>query len=123
MTKRFALAALAILAAGPAIAHHSMAVNFDLTQRISEQGTLERIEWTNPHVHLFLKVKGETWAFEGPAPSWFRGRSYKRSDFEESISKPVTIDASPARNGSKAGLIRQIKLPNGVIISACPQNC
>ena len=128
MKQRFASAVLVIFAIVPAAAHHSMAVNFDLNKRISQNGVLEKIEWTNPHVHLYLKVKGkngatETWAFEGPAPGWFRGRSYKRSDFEDSISKTVAIDASPARNGSNAGLIRQISLPNGIVISACPQNC
>jgi hypothetical protein len=119
---------LAALAAGPAIAHHSMAANFDISQRITKAGVLEKFEWTNPHVHLFVDVQTrtgavDTWSFEGPAPSFFRNRSFSRSDFEDSIGKTVTVEASPARDGSDSGLIRQVTLANGVVVSACPQNC
>lgn len=128
--RQYLAAALCFVAAAavPAIAHHSMAANFDIGQRIVKAGVLERFEWTNPHVHLFVDVRNgvgatDTWSFEGPAPSFFRNRSFSRADFEDSIGKTVTVEASPARNGSDAGLIRQVTLANGVVVSACPQNC
>jgi hypothetical protein len=65
----------------------------------------------------------QTWALEGPPPSFFRARVINKSDFETALSKAVTSEASRARDGSHAGLLRVMTLPDGKIISACPQNC
>ena len=46
-----------------------------------------------------------------------------KADFEGSMGKMLTIEVSRARDKSKSGLIRTITLPNGRIVSACPQNC
>jgi hypothetical protein len=60
---------------------------------------------------------------EGPSPSFFRSRDISRSEFENALNKNVTAELSRARDGSKSGLIRTITLPDGKIISLCPQNC
>ena len=54
---------------------------------------------------------------------FFRTREFSREDFEKSLGKEITVEASRARDGSKAGLIRELKLADGRVISACPQNC
>lgn len=129
MGRRFAtVVCLAALIAGPALAHHNMAAIFDFSQRVTQTGVLKGLDWRNPHVQLFVDVAKEaggtdTWSFEGPAPAFFRNRSLSRSDFEDSVGKTVTIEASRARDGSLSGLIRQVTLANDVVVSACPQNC
>ena len=40
-----------------------------------------------------------------------------------SLGKTVTVEASRARDGSLSGLIRQITLADGTVISLCPQHC
>ena len=66
----------------------------------------------------------ETWLFEGPSPGFFRTRNVGgKSDFENAIGKTVTVEASRARDGSLSGLIRIITLPDGKVVSLCPQNC
>jgi hypothetical protein len=65
----------------------------------------------------------ESWAGEGPSPSWFRIRDVGKVDFENSIDKSLTLELSRARDKSLSGLIRTITLPGGRVISACPQNC
>ena len=109
-------------------AHHNMTAIFDFNQRVTQTGALKELDWRNPHIYLFVDVANdagatETWSFEGPPPSFFRRRSFSRSDFEDSIGKNVTVEASRARDGSTSGLIREVSLPNGVVVSACPQNC
>ena len=37
--------------------------------------------------------------------------------------KTVSFEASRARDGSNAGLLRVMMLPDGKVVSACPQNC
>jgi hypothetical protein len=77
---------------------------------------------------LTVEVKGdkdavETWQVEGPAPSFFRIRDINRTDFDNGVGKMVTFEASRARDGSRNGLLRVITLPDGKLVSACPQNC
>ena len=75
---RVALPALAILAvliawSIPANAHHSNALYFT-TNAITLQGDVQRVEWVNPHVLLFLQSKNEssepeTWVLHGASLS------------------------------------------------------
>jgi hypothetical protein len=113
---------------GAAGAHHNMSAVFDFNQRFTRTGTLTNLDWRNPHIYLTVDAKGEageaeTWAFEGPPPGFFRQRDVGRSHFDDSLSKTVTVEASRARDGSYTGLIRQITLADGTVVSLCPQNC
>jgi len=118
-----------ILAVLPAAAHHGMSAAFDFNQRFSRTGTLTRLDWRNPHIYLYVDAREadgqiQTWAFEGPSPVFFRNRKLaSKSDFEDSIGKSVTVDASRARDGSLSGLIRTVSLANGKLVPLCPDNC
>ena len=65
----------------------------------------------------------ESWSAEGPSPSWFRIRDIGKADFEASLSKSLTLELSRARDKTLSGLLRTITMPNGRVVSACPQNC
>ena len=117
-----------VLAAGAAWAHHNMSALFDFNQRITRTGTLTKADWRNPHIYLSVDAKSdqgqvETWSFEGPAPNVFRKLNVGKSDFENAVGKTVKVEASRARDGSLGGLIRIITLPDGKVVSLCPQNC
>jgi len=65
-----ALALVTLLSAGvPLSAHHSWPVNFD--KLVTVKGTVQRVEWTNPHPMFTLEVrdggKTESWLIGGPA--------------------------------------------------------
>jgi Family of unknown function (DUF6152) len=120
--------AVVLLSGNRASAHHNMTALFDFNDRVTVTGTLTKIDWRNPHTYLTLDVKNdkgaiESWQGEGPAPSWFRIRDVGKADFENSIDKILTLELSRARDKSLSGLIRTYKLPDGRVISACPQNC
>ena len=116
------------VAAGAAWAHHNMSALFDFNNRVSLSGTLTKYDWRNPHIYLAVDVKGdkdavETWELEGPPPSFFRTRDVSKMDFENAFGKMVKFEASRARDGSHNGLLRVMTLPDGKLVSACPQNC
>jgi len=118
----------ATLLAGSAWAHHNMSALYDFNDRVTLTGTLTKVDWRNPHIELIVDTKGNgdqvaTWSFEGPPPSFFRVRNINRSDVEAAVGKTVTAEASRARDGSRAGLLRVMTLPDGKVVSACPQNC
>jgi|SRR5262245_61391373 len=128
MSHRTILVALAALVfAGAAWAHHNMSAIYDFNDRIMMTGTLTKIDWRNPHIELIVSTKNgqevQSWALEGPSPTFFRARDVTRADIEAALNKTVTAEASRARNGSKSGLLRVMTLPDGKVVSACPQNC
>ena len=117
-----------MLASGAAWAHHSMSALFDFNQRFTRTGTLTKADWRNPHIYLSVDAKNdqgqvETWSFEGPAPNVFRNLNAGKIDFVSAAGKTVTVEASRARDGSLRGLMRIITLPDGKVVSLCPQNC
>lgn len=123
-----AFSCLAVICSVPVWAHHNMSATFDFNQRFTATGALTELDWRNPHIFMFVDIQNETgdierWSFEGPPPGFFRNRDFSRTDFESSIGKDVTVEASRARNGSMSGLIRQVTLSDGRVVSACPQNC
>ena len=129
MRRRIAVVVgLACLAAGSAWAHHNMSASFNFDDRVTVTGVLTKVAWTNPHTYLSVESKssdtaGQTWSMEGPSPNYFRTHDISRSEFENGIGKTVTAELSRARDGSQTGLIRTITLPDGKVISLCPQNC
>jgi hypothetical protein len=122
-----AFLALSVLLVGAVWAHHNMSALFDFNNRVTMTGTLTKFDWRNPHIQLIVEVNKdgqmETWTLEGPPPIFFKERDVSKSDFENAFGKTVTAEASRARDGSRAGLLRTLTLPGGKLVSACPQNC
>ena len=116
-----------LLLAGAASAHHNMSAYFDFNNRVTVTGTLAKIDWRNPHIELIVDTKNgeqvQPYRLEGPAPGFFRDRDVSRADFDGALGKAVTAEASGARDGSAWGLLRTMTLPDGKLVSACPQNC
>ena len=124
---RVTLALVLTLLAGSVRAHHNMSALFDFNDRVTLTGTLTKMDWRNPHIQVFVDAKRgdqvESWSIEGPPPNFFRARDISKEDIGNAIGKPVTAEVSRARDGSRAGLLRTMTLPNGTLVSACPQNC
>jgi len=55
-----AISAALLLMQTPIAAHHAIAAKFDPDKSVTLTGTVVGIEWTNPHVHVFLDVKSGT---------------------------------------------------------------
>jgi hypothetical protein len=124
------LALAVTLLAGSAWAHHNMTALFDFNDRVTVSGTLTKLDWRNPHIYLSVdgktaaaQAQAQTWSIEGPSPNFFRQQNINRPDVETYIGKMVTAEVSRARDGSNVGLLRVLTMPDGKVVSACPQNC
>ncbi len=119
-TKLHVIAAL-LLAAVPALAHHSTAA-FDNEKVVRIEGTVKQFRWTNPHASI--KVEGDAsegpdglWTVEMTAPNSLLLQGWKRTSIKD--GDKVVIFVNPLKNavtlndGSQGGLYVGIVLADG----------
>jgi len=115
-----AAACLAAVAASAAHAHHSFAAMYDAHKPVRLVGTLSRVEWTNPHAHFYLNVKGKdgavtAWVCEGAGPNVLSKRGFKKTDIK--VGDALIVDGYLARSGAKIIDARRITLPTGRVVA------
>jgi len=54
----FLVGAGLLLASLTAVAHHSVAAEFDTNKKITFTGVVKKIDWMNPHIYTHVEVKG-----------------------------------------------------------------
>ncbi len=110
-------AALLIFAAAlPAAAHHSFSSEFDAARRLVVAGPITKIEWTNPHVWIYLDVKDENgklvnWGFETSAPILLIRRGVGKDYFK--VGDVIKIEAYRAKDGSNNAAGAYMTFPDG----------
>jgi uncharacterized membrane protein YgdD (TMEM256/DUF423 family) len=116
-----AVAAVAVLAAGTAAAHHSFSAEYDDKKPLKVTGTVTTMKWSNPHAWIYVAVKDKSgkvvnWAFEtGGANALYR-RGWRKQDLAPGTV--VTIDAFQARNGTPTANAQSILMPDGTRLFA-----
>jgi hypothetical protein len=94
-----------MLTGGRTLAHHSFAAEFDADKPITLTGIVTKVEWTNPHVWVYLNVKDKTtgevanWGFEMGPPHGLQRRGWRRETLK--LGDEVTVAGSMAKNGVK----------------------
>ena len=94
-----------VLTGGTVAAHHSFAAEFDNQKPITLTGTVTKVEWTNPHVWVYLNVKDPAtgqvanWGFEMGPPHGLQRRGWRRETLK--LGDSVTVAGSMAKNGAK----------------------
>lgn len=105
-----------LLAAQPALAHHSFAAEFDEKQPITLRGKLSKMEWANPHGWLHMDVIGPDgkvvrWAVEAGSPNSLLRRGLRKDDFPMGIE--IIVEGYRAKNGSPTVNGRTVKFLDG----------
>ena len=100
-----AVAASVMLAGSPNIqAHHSFAAEFDAEKTIQIEGIVTKVEWTNPHVWIYVNVKDpgtnttKNWGIELGPPHLLQARGWRRESL--ALGTKINADGFMARNGS-----------------------
>ena len=105
MVKRIAASLLGLIVMGTSMqAHHSFAAQFDPSKPFTINGSVTKIEWTNPHIYIYADVKDAAgsvvnWAVEMGNPLQLVRLGWTRNDVK--LNDPVMIDGWLARDGSK----------------------
>jgi hypothetical protein len=117
---RTSLLVIAVLfTATPALAHHSNSA-FDPEKVVVLKGTVTEWRWTNPHVWIFLSVDdgngGQvSWEIEGRPPGVLARSGWSKNTFKPGDT--ITVDFSPARDGTRTGLATRVTLADGTVLS------
>jgi hypothetical protein len=89
---------------GNAAAHHSVAGQFDQSQRATITGVVSKVEWINPHVYIQMDVADEkgaitTWRLESLPTAMLR-KAGLTSEMLKGGGQKVTAAVLLARNGT-----------------------
>jgi hypothetical protein len=117
-------AAAVLLCAASVVAHHSNSA-YKVEQVVTITGVVKEWKWSNPHTWLYLTVddpkEGKVeWAVEGRAPGVLG-----RAGWDRLVLKPgekVTVHMSPAKDGSKVGIIARVTKEDGTILGNSAPN-
>jgi hypothetical protein len=109
------VAALAPAGSGLAGAHHSHAM-FDHAVEKSVTGTVTGFSYRNPHVFLYLDVKGADgttvkWAIEMSNIENMRSRGIVQSTFK--VGDVVTVKVNPLKDGRPGGNYTSVTAADG----------
>ena len=92
-----------------------------MTKQVSLQGTVEKWVWSNPHSWLYIRVvkadgSQEVWGLEAGSTGMLSRSGWGAYDMKP--GDKVTVMAAPERDGKPIGLLNQVTLANGHVLSA-----
>ena len=100
----------------PGRAHHSFAAEYDRDRTITVTGTVDRLEWTNPHARLFVNGKDETgktqlWDFELGPPNGLMRNGWSRNSLKN--GHKVTVSGFRSKTSTTVANARTVTLSDG----------
>ena len=103
----------------PALAHHSF-VAFNMNEEKTITGTVNKVEWTNPHIWIWVDVPNEkgsadTYGFEGMSPNFLERRGWTRTTLKN--GDKITVTFRPLRDGKNGGMFMTGKMDGGKILT------
>jgi hypothetical protein len=121
------LTAAVLACAASTQAHHSFAAQYDSNKPVSMTGVVTKVEWTNPHVYIYVDVTDEKtkkvspWAFEMGPPHMLQKAGWKRNNLK--IGEVVAVDGWLARDGSNSANARRVERKStGEVLGAASSN-
>jgi uncharacterized protein DUF6152 len=104
------------IAVPPLAAHHAFAAEFDAAKPVKFEGTVTKMEWTNPHVWIHMDVKKpdgtvEKWAFEAGTPNVLFRRGFTKNSLLPGTK--IVVDGYRAKDGSRRANGRDVTFPDG----------
>jgi hypothetical protein len=101
-------------------AHHSFSAEFDASQPVKFEGTVSRVEWTNPHAWLYVAVADPsghvvTWAIEATSPSALARRGLRLESLPPGLK--IIVSGYRAKNRTPTARGGDLTLPDGRTLS------
>jgi hypothetical protein len=111
------------MAAGSLLAHHSLAGVYDMKAEKELAGTVEKVQFTNPHGSMSIMVKNETgggeteWTFTLGSATALAGKQVgKTGPNALHVGDPIKVKCIPAKDGHPLGFLKSITYADGHVI-------
>ena len=97
-------------------AHHSFAAEYDRGRTITVTGTVDRLEWTNPHARLYVNGKDENgkdqlWDFELGPPNGLMRNGWSRNSLKQ--GDKVTVEGYRSKLAQDGANARSVVMADG----------
>jgi len=98
------------------VAHHAFAAEFDRAKPVKVQGSVVKMEWTNPHIWIYVDVKDEKgaqirWQCEGGSPNTLTRQGWSKDSLKQ--GDQVVIEGFRAKDGSNTCNSSSVTLADG----------
>jgi hypothetical protein len=116
------VACLALLAVVvPLQAHHPFSAQYDKNKPVTMMGTVTKVDWSNPHAHIFMDVKDENgkmqnWEFELGGVKKLEDLGWKKDSLK--MGDHITVKGWKALDGTNRGNADTITMSNGTTLNA-----
>jgi len=118
-----------LLMAGVSLqAHHSLAGVYDMKKEAEVSGSVEKIQFVNPHGSMTLSVKeadGTTkdWVFTLGSATALAARGIGRTG-ENALhaGDKISVKFIPARSGAPLGFLKSVTMPDGRVVQISAGN-
>jgi Family of unknown function (DUF6152) len=111
-----------LMASGLLQAHHSLAGVYDMKAEKEIKGTVEKVQFVNPHGSLTIAVKNA----DGTTTSWVFTLGSATALAQRGVGKigpnalhtgdAITVKCIPAKDGHPLGFLKSITYPDGHVI-------
>jgi hypothetical protein len=111
------------VAAPPVFAHHSFGL-FDMSKTATVEGTIIKLEWSNPHCWLFLAsgpsdAEAVNYGFEMTSVGEMTRRGWTKTSVKPGDKVKVTYH--PVRDGRPAGYMMSVMTDEGKYVGRPPE--
>jgi hypothetical protein len=115
MRAKFATVLL-LLAPAALLAHHAYTAEFDTTKPVKLTGVLTKLDWSNPHIWIYLDVKDDqgkvtNWGFSASPPGMLTRRGITKNSLK--TGEVLTISGHRAKDGSNNASGNIVKFADG----------
>jgi hypothetical protein len=109
-------------------AHHSLAGVYDMKKETELSGSVEKVQFVNPHGSLTVAVKNA----DGTSTNWVLTLGSATALAQRGIGKTgpnalhagdaVSVKFIPAKNGSPLGFLKSVTFPDGHVVQISAGN-
>ena len=118
-----------LLMAGVSLqAHHSLAGVYDMKKEAEVSGSVEKVQFVNPHGSLTLAVKEadgtmKDWVFTLGSATALAARGIGRTG-ENALhaGDKISVKFIPARSGAPLGFLKSVTMPDGRVVQISAGN-